>query len=165
MFCTLIALIGMFLVSGMVENGLPSEKELLGILESTGAAFLYAMVVILNKKVPVENAYHKTVIQLFSASIALLPYLLIRNVFISFTCSFSSVIPVIFVGLVHTGAAYLLYFGAVEHVPAQVTALLSYADPLSALCLSALILGERMSVLSLLGAFLILAAAFFGSKK
>ena len=65
------------------------------------------------------------------------------------------------VGVVHTGVSYALYFGAMDGLRTQTVALFSYVDPVAALILSALFLGERLTPLGLVGAALILGAAAF----
>ena len=77
--------------------------------------------------------------------------------------------PMLILGVVHTGLAYMLFFGAAGKLPAQSTALLSYLDPLLAVVLSAVILHQTMNTPQMIGAGLILGAAFvgevFGVKK
>jgi len=63
------------------------------------------------------------------------------------------------VGLVHTGIAYVLYFGSMDGLRAQSVALLSYIDPVSALLFSALLLREPLSLLNIIGAVLIIGSA------
>ena len=46
------------------------------------------------------------------------------------------------VGVIHTGIAYVLYFGSVQKMPSQTVAVLSYIDPVGAILLAWLILGE-----------------------
>ena len=65
----------------------------------------------------------------------------------------------LFVGIVHTGVAYALYFGAVSDMKAQTAALFSYLDPVVAILLSALLLGEPMTLWVGIGAVLVLGAA------
>ena len=62
------------------------------------------------------------------------------------------------VGVVHTGFAYCMYFGSISGLRAQTVALLSYVDPVVAIVLSALLLGERMTMASAVGAILVLGA-------
>ena len=69
------------------------------------------------------------------------------------------------VGILHTGIAYALYFGAIEKIPAQTAALLSYIDPVTAVLLSAGLLHESMSVLSVIGAVLIIGAAMISELE
>ena len=157
--CVLAALIGMVFVSGVIENGMPGLSELKGILFGLGAAVLYACVVIINKKLPGIDAYEKTVSQLGSSAITLLPYLFLTGE--RFPADLSPVNwgMLLIVGLVHTGVAYAMYFGSVDGLKAQTVALLSYVDPITALILSALILHEQLMVYGILGAVLIIGAA------
>jgi len=65
----------------------------------------------------------------------------------------------LFVGVVHTGIAYTLYFGSLKELKAQTAAILSYIDPIVAIILSALLLREHMGVGGIVGAVLILGSA------
>ena len=65
----------------------------------------------------------------------------------------------VLVGIVHTGVAYALYFGAVSDMKAQTAALFSYLDPVVAILLSVLLLGEPMTLAVGIGAVLVLGAA------
>ena len=69
------------------------------------------------------------------------------------------------VGIVHTGVAYWLYFGSLQELPAQSAALLSYIDPITAIVLSALVLGEAMTPLGVLGAVIVLGATALDIKE
>ena len=84
------------------------------------------------------------------------------------TIGTTTVIIVLIVGIVHTGIAYALYFGSMENLKAQSVAVLSYLDPVFALILSAVILGERMTVFGIIGAVLIIGSAIIsetGNKE
>lgn len=160
--CALFAIIGMFFVSGMVENGIPQAGELKGILFGLGAASLYATVVILNKSLAGIDVYEKTILQLLSASIVLIPYLLFTENFLEVRLDTMQFIMLLLVGLVHTGIAYACYFGSIDGLRAQTVAIFSYIDPISALILSGLILQESLTIYGLIGAFMILGAAILG---
>lgn len=60
--------------------------------------------------------------------------------------------------MVHTGVCYTLYFGSLDHLPAQTAALFSYIDPVVAILLSAFFLGEPMGLLGAMGAALVLGS-------
>ena len=62
-----VALLGMVLVSGVVQGGLPGTNELRGILFGLSAAVLYASVVLANRFLHDISAYTKTVAQLLIA--------------------------------------------------------------------------------------------------
>ena len=63
------------------------------------------------------------------------------------------------VGIVHTGVAYVMYFGSLQRLSAQTTAVLSYIDPVVAVLLAGLVLQQKMSAGEIVGAVLILGAA------
>lgn len=171
--CVAIALAGMVLVSGITEAGGAQAQEssrTTGILLGLGAAVLYASVVLLNKAMPSVDAYPKTIVQLGTAAVTLLPYTLLTETIPTEAFSWLSIGMLVLVGIVHTGVAYALYFGSVSGLKAQTAALLSYLDPVVAILLSALLLGENLSVPGLIGALMVLGAALLsempvGAKK
>lgn len=157
--CALAAIVGMVFVSGVIEGGGMSFTDLKGVLFGLGAAVLYSAVVLMNKKVPGIDAYEKTTIQLFSASIILVPYLLIFEDFTAIKLNALAIIMMIIVGLLHTGIAYAMYFGSMDGLQAQSIAIFSYLDPIFAVILSAVLLREPMTLFGIIGAVLIIGAA------
>ena len=89
----------------------------------------------------------------------LLPYVLLTENLGALTFTPGTIGLLLVVGIVHTGIAYALYFGSLMQLKAQTAAILSYIDPVVAVLLSALVLREHMSLLSGLGAVLVLGAA------
>lgn len=164
LICALLAVLGMSLVSGAADQGLPQGDALMGILYGLGAAVLYASVVIMNKCIRNVDPYLKTILQLASASICITPYLAVTGQFSHVELNRFSVLMLLIVGLVHTGIAYTLYFGSTDGLKAQTIALFSYIDPVSALFFSMLFLHEPMSAAGLAGAVLILGAAFAAER-
>lgn len=55
-----------------------------------------------------------------------------------------------------------LYFSSMQYLSAQSFALLSYIEPVSALFVSVLLLGEKLLPLQIVGAFLVLGGAMLG---
>ncbi|MBQ1490631.1 MAG: DMT family transporter, partial [Blautia sp.] len=162
LFCCLLAALGMVLVSGVLTG--ESTGDGLGIAMGLGAAVLYSMVVLLNKSLAGINLMKKTMAQLLSAAFVLLPYLLWteKGGLPSFTGKELFILLV--VGIFHTGICYALYFGSMDALPAQTVALYSYIDPVTALLLSALLLGESLTGQGILGAIFILGAALLGDR-
>lgn len=154
--CVIAAFIGMVLVSGAFETGFAGFK---GIALSLGAAVLYASVVLMNKGLQGVNAFDRTIVQLAASSVALLPYVLLAESLAGIQLHITGMALVLTAGIVHTGVAYALYFGALKDIPAQTAALLSYIDPVGAVLLSALLLREDMSAPAIIGAVLVLGAA------
>lgn len=159
LLCALSAVLGMVLVSGLFTSGGISSSDVKGILFGLGAAGLYASVIILNKKITSFDTCFKTMVELFSASITIVPYILINEDFSVLNMSFESVLMLLVVGIVHTGFAYWLYFSSVEKISAQRVALISYIDPIGALVLSALFLNESLSIWGIIGAVMIIASS------
>jgi len=157
--CAVISLIGMVLISGILENDGSSEFDYRGILFGLGAAMLYTIIVIVNKKVQIEDAYEKTIIQLSGAAVVILPYVLLTEDLTGISLDLTAFIMLALICIVHTGIAYALYFGSMDKLKAQSIAVLSYIDPVSALILSAIFLNERMTVLGIIGAVCIIGAA------
>ena len=123
-----------------------------------GAAVLYAAVVLTNKTITDIGAYDKTIVQLAAAAIALTPYVLLTENMADIHLTGLSAAMMLLVGMVHTGFTYALYFGCTKHLSAQTLAIVSYVDPVVAILLSAVLLGESMTPLGMAGAVLVLGA-------
>lgn len=163
LLCVGAALVGMVLVSGVADSGFDS-RNLPGILFGLAAAVFYACVMLLNKKIRLSSAYDKTVVQLAVAATVLLPYVLLTEDLSAAVFTPVSTALLVTAGILHTGIAYALYFGAIGRLKAQTVALYSYIDPVLAIVISAAVLGESMTVFSAVGAVLILGAAFLSEK-
>lgn len=157
--CAAAAIIGMLFVSGVLSGGTGQVQDIRGILFGLGAAALYAAVIILNKKVVVEDIYAKTVIQLAGAALVMIPYVLLTEGVPELTLTAADIGMVLLVGIVHTGITYALYFGSMQRLKAQTVAVMSYIDPVFALLLSAAVLHESLTPLGILGAVLIIGSA------
>lgn len=164
LLCSIAALIGMVLVSGVTEAGFSGMAELKGILFGLGAAILYAGVILTNKKMPGVPSYDKTIFQLSLASIALLPYVLLTENWSTLALTPTAVILLLVAGILHTGIAYWLYFGSMDNLPSHTVALMSYIDPILAIFLSVILLREPMSLPAGIGAVMILGAAYLSEK-
>ncbi len=163
--CAVIAVIGMVLVSGVIESGGAGTGNLKGVLLGLGAAVCYASVIIMNKKITGVDAYRKTTIQLLCAGLVMVPYMLLTDGFGKTEFSAGTIALLVIVGIVHTGFAYVLYFGSMDGLKAQSIAMLSYIDPVTALLLSALVLREPLSAAGIVGAIMILFSAVFAEKR
>lgn len=159
--CAAVAVIGMVLVSGVLESA--RGGSLRGVLLGLGAALFYSAVVIMNKRTPGVDMYRKTIIQMLSAGAVMVPYLLAAGGSAgAFTPA--AVILLLVVGVVHTGIAYVLYFGGMDGLRGQTVAILSYIDPVSALLFSALLLREPLSASGILGAVMIIGSAIVSER-
>ncbi len=162
LLCALVAFIGITLVvfgsdSGSAADG---KNHLLGILLGIGAAALYAAVILVNKIVDGVTAQERTLTQLAVAGIVCIPYTLFCENLSAVQFTATSVVLLIVMGVVHTGIAYTLYFGAMKKLPAQTVALLSYIDPVTSVILAVWLLpGSVLTTAGWIGALLVLGAA------
>lgn len=163
--CALAALGGMILVSGVLDAGFSGMAEMKGILLGLGAAVLYASVVLMNKTLKGVAAFDKTLVQLGSAAIVLLPYVLVAEGIEIGAFTPLVVVMLLVVGIVHTGVAYTLYFGAMSDLKAQTIALFSYLDPILAVILSAVLLREAIGITGVIGAVLVLGATMISERE
>lgn len=163
--CAAVAVFGMTLVSGLfdhttdsLELGVSAKGIGFGLL----AAGMYAVVVLMNKFIHDISAADRTLFQLAAAGITVLPYVLLTGQMKGIEMNLLLVTMLAIAGIVHTGIAYTLYFGSMEHIPAQTVALLSYLDPIVAVVLSIVILREEMRPVSVIGVVLVLGAMLLG---
>ena len=163
--CAAAAILGMILVSGVIGDSGAQGGDIRGVLLGLGAAVFYSAVVIMNNKIRGINAYRKTTVQMLSAGAVMIPYLLLTDGFRTDGFTPAAVALLLVVGIVHTGTAYVLYFGSMDGLRVQSVAILSYIDPVSALLFSAFLLGERLSVLNIAGAVMIIGSAIVSEVR
>ena len=163
--CAAAAILGMILVSGVIGDSGAQGGDIRGVLLGLGAAVFYSAVVIMNNKIRGINAYRKTTVQMLSAGAVMIPYLLLTDGFRTDGFTPAAVALLLVVGIVHTGIAYVLYFGSMDGLRVQSVAILSYIDPVSALLFSAFLLGERLSVLNIAGAVMIIGSAIVSEVR
>ncbi|MCR5007980.1 MAG: DMT family transporter [Oribacterium sp.] len=163
--CAIIAILGMVLVSGVIGGERLGTGNMSGILFGLGAAVFYSIVIIINKIIRGIDPYQKTVIQLFSAGMVMIPYMLVKGGFYGVRLDLTTIILLFIVGLVHTGIAYVLYFGSMDGLRAQSVAILSYIDPVSALLFSAFLLKEPLNIVGIIGAIMIIGSAVISETQ
>lgn len=163
--CAITAILGMALVSGVIGGLDLQSGNIRGILLGLGAAFFYSVVVIMNKKISGVDTYQKTIIQLLSAGIVMIPYLFLTGGFSNDGFSAKTILLLLILGILHTGIAYLLYFGSMDGLKTQSIAILSYIDPVSTLLFSALFLKETLSIPGIIGAVMIIGSAIISETS
>ncbi len=165
--CAMVALAGMVLVSGVLDVGISGLSEIKGILFGLAAGLLYGIIMLLNKKLHGIEGYDKSLVQLFMAAVVLVPYVILVESEALGQVVFTPLIitMTLFVGIVHTGFAYTIYFGAMGGMKAQTIALYSYLDPIIAVILSAALLHENLSIAGWIGAVLIIGATAISERE
>jgi drug/metabolite transporter (DMT)-like permease len=163
--CILAAMAGLFLVVNIGGSSAgTSYNHPLGILYGLMAAALYSSVILMNKFIKNLSGFETTLIQLLVSALVLLPYVMVRDHFDFSGLDSKSIVLIFIVGIVHTGFAYFMYFGSVKELSGQTIAVLSYIDPISAVIMAAIFLGESMSIVQIIGGILILGSTFVSEK-
>ena len=154
----LAVVLGMFCVNGQsMLQGTVSWGLVFGIL----SAFMYAFMVIFNKKAASISGLENPTWQLIISFLTVAVFLGLKQGF-SVHIALDNLAPILLLGIVNTGIGCYFYFSSIGHLPVQTVAILGYLEPLSALFFSAAFLGETLSFLQLIGAVLILGGAGFG---
>ena len=114
---------------------------------------------IVNKFLKNLSALESTLFQLIIASVAMMPY-----VFLSGRLQFTGLgingwALLIVIGIIHTGLAFILFFPSIQKLRGQVSAILCYIDPVSAIVFSWIVLHEKLGTLQIVGGLLIIGAA------
>ena len=155
MICFLMSTVGLVLITGLgnLEKG---SQDLKGILFGLGAAVFYAAVILLNKFIRNVKDIQRTFLQMVSAIVILVPYVAVSGGVTLGGLNMTGWICLLVVGLIHTGITYCLYFSSLKDLKGQEASILSYIDPLVAVLISVVFLGEKMSILQMIGGMLIL---------
>lgn len=151
-------LAGMVFINLQVLSG---GKSVWGVACGILSALMYAAMVIFNKKAKSITGLDNAMLQLIASFITV-------AVFVGFKQGFAiripqeSILPILILGIVNTGAGCYFYFSSIGSLPVQTVAACGYLEPLSAVIFSVLLLGETMGILQIVGAVLILGGAAFG---
>jgi RarD protein len=164
--CVCTAMIGMLCIVGTNKGSIgEGYNHFLGIIYGLTAAVGYASVILMNKFIKGLKGVETTVTQLVFASILLLPYVMVTSGFDFSKMTGISWWYMIFLGVVHTGFAYALYFSSLKELKGQTIAVLSYIDPITAVLISALFLGEQLTMFQIIGGVLILGSTFISETQ
>lgn len=153
--CFIMSTVGLVLITGIGDMS-GGNNHLIGILFGLGAAVFYATVVLLNKFIKNVDGIHRTFLQFLAAIVILVPYVLATSGVNLNVLNGMGWGCLLIVGLIHTGITYCMYFSSLKELPGQKAAILSYIDPLVAVLVSVMLLGEQMTLMQVLGGILIL---------
>lgn len=153
-FCFIMSTLGLIMITG--TSNIRDKRDFIGILFGISAAIFYAAVIILNKFIRNTDGIHRTFLQFLSAIIILVPYVLLTSGIHLGNLDIKGWGNLLIVGLFHTGITYCMYFSSLKELAGQEASILSYIDPLVAVLISVLILGETMSIAQAIGGVLIL---------
>lgn len=153
--CFIMSTIGLILIIG-VDGADMGVNNLKGIGLGLGAAVFYATVIILNKFIKNVTGIDRTLLQFFAAIIVLTPYVFATSGINLSSAGKLGMLNLLIVGVIHTGIIYCLYFSSLKDLKGQEAAIISYIDPLVAIIVSVIILGETITMMQIAGGLLIL---------
>lgn len=163
--CITAAMTGLFMILNVNGSStVGSYNHIKGILYGLSGAALYASVILMNKFIKDLSGFETTLIQLSAAALVLLPSILYEHSLNLSSLSLRAIIFIFVVGIIHTGIAYLLYFTSMKEINGQSIAILSYIDPIFAVFISVVFLGESMTHLHAVGGILILGSTFLSER-
>lgn len=141
-------------------TGTPSGKEafgslLAGVFLSLIAATAYANVILIGRTL--SSRYHSLQINATSfgsGALILLGCSMTTRLVLSYPAE--SWLLLLYMGCIPTALAYVLFQVGMRSTPATLTSILTFCEPLTAAILAWLLFGERLSLLGILGALLLL---------
>lgn len=160
--CIVCSFIGILLISGIFDNN--ETNNMHGFIYGLLAAIGFVVLVLFNRKLKNIKPLDKTVVQLFFSFITVLPYVLI-NKSIPTSLDRDSILIIILLGILHTGVAYIFYFGSIDTLPVSKVAILGYIEPVLSIITGVVFFKEQLSVLGGIGALLILASALISETS
>jgi drug/metabolite transporter (DMT)-like permease len=160
-----ITVIGAFLGLLIIVSGAINAKDfnLTGLGFGIASGLLYASLVLINRMVKTEfDSSTITLIQMVSAAIVLLPFVILQGqlMYINKLDSLS-ILLILILGFIHTGVAYRLYFSTYKKLSAVTIVSYSYLEPVFGIILSVVMLGELISINQIIGGILILGSTYF----
>jgi drug/metabolite transporter, DME family len=149
------ALVGTALLSGTPTGKGTFGSLLAGVVLSLIAAIAYANVILIGRTL--SSRYHSLQINATSfgsGALILLACSLTTHLVLSYPAE--SWLLLLYMGCIPTALAYVLFQVGMRSTPATLTSILTFCEPLTAAILAWLLFGERLSLLGILGALLLL---------
>jgi drug/metabolite transporter (DMT)-like permease len=165
---TLISLIGVLIIifNPILETGL--DYSLLGNLFFTVSMILSVVYTLLLKEIAPKYAPLTLTFWIFTiTAVSFSPLVLVEAAQHAklFTLDEKTVIGVAFGALFCSAAAYLLHTYAVKHIATNEVGIFSYVDPLSAIIIAYLLLGEKMTTTFMIGTALVFLGIFLAEGR
>jgi len=156
-----IVLVGMVFLMIQTMNQTVAVR---GVIAGLSAAICYALMIILGRKNKKVEGIECALYQMLGAFGVVMLFALMKGWSIP-TLTGKGWVSLLILGIVNTGFGCYLYFSAIPHLNIQTVAILGYLEPLSAVILGMVFLGERMTMVQLTGVVFILAGAYLGERK
>ncbi|MDY9922157.1 MAG: DMT family transporter [Synergistota bacterium] len=153
--------LGLFMIVG---QNLSEGYGYLGMALSAVSGILYATIILINRSIRsrVDNQIG-TFVQIFAAMIVLLPFVLAEgNILTVRDLDAAAIIYTILLGVLHTGIVYTIFFSLTTQMRSVEIVLYSYLEPLFGILFSVIFVGEKLTVLQIIGGILILGSTYVG---
>lgn len=151
-------LVGIFLVNG---NTTDTDTNVWGLFCGFMSAVSYFFLVIFNKQSKNITGMENSVIQLIISFITVGIFLVLKQGIVM-QIPTDSWVWIIILGVVNTGIGCYLYFSPLSKLPVQTVAVCGYIEALSAVTFAAILLGEQMTTIQIIGAICIIGGAMIG---
>ena len=148
----------------IVGQNLSEGYGYLGMALSAVSGMLYATIILINRSIKsrVDNQTG-TFVQISAAMIVLLPFVLAEGDISTIRdLNAAAVIYTILLGVLHTGIVYTIFFSLTTQMRSVEIVLYSYLEPLFGILFSVIFIGEKLTVLQIIGGTFILGSTFIG---
>ena len=158
---TAVAILGLVL---LVSAGTTAGVEIAGVALALGAGVCYAIYAVAAKPVVSEHSPLTAMSAIFGWAAALsIPLLAVSDV--SWLSDDSGWFMALYLGLITTALAYLLFARGLAVTPVGTAATLTLAEPATAAILAVLVLDEMLGTVSIVGLLLITGALLLLSRS
>ena len=151
-------LVGIFLVNGNAALG---KSNPWGLFCGAMSAVMYFFMVTLNKQSKNISGMENSVMQLVVSFLTVAVFMGVKQGLIHNVPN-AAWVWILILGIVNTGIGCYLYFSPLAKLPVQTVAVCGYLEPLSAVVFAALLLGEKMTLIQIIGAACIIGGAMIG---
>jgi len=148
----------------IVGHNLLEGYGYMGMALSAVSGMLYAAIVLINRSITcrVDNQT-ATFVQIFTAMIVLLPFVLIDgNILTVVNLDAMAAIYTILLGILHTSVAYTIFFSLSAYMKSVEIVSYSYLEPLFGILFSVIVVGEKLTILQIIGGVFILGSTYIG---
>ncbi|WP_194835646.1 DMT family transporter [Nocardia sp. XZ_19_369] len=159
-----LALAGLALLVGVPSDDLDATGLLAGAALAIAAAGAFAAVTVISARpIPGLDAMTTTGLGFTGGAVILMPLALTTG--ITFEPNAGSLALLAALGLVPTAVAYTLYFRGLPDAGPGTAAVLALLEPLTGAMLAAIVLGERLTPLGMMGGALLTAALLLTANE
>ena len=152
------ALGGIVVILAPQGLALHSPRQLLGAILAASSALTYAALLLRSKKI-LQGVSGSTlmIVEYATASVILLPFVIWMYAKGQGPTTLASYGALATLGIVHTALAGIIFLGGLRRVRTDHAAVLTYAEPASAVIFAALFLGEPLTIPTVIGGAMVVA--------